>query len=258
MGSGNQHSSRPEPPGRCSQPPSRQSSAPRPTARWCWRAHAGPPVPDLATWISSTRSKRPAPWAASTQVSPGAKPAPTTRWTPRSRASWSRESSARTSSMSSLVDTTCCPARTNTAACPACTRPGPASTTTSASMGSVIAPGVDRGGVTQAARHQFGPAGAVVTDDDLVDIGGDELAGQARPDRTDADDADAGHRSAQLGAGELAPSSGLGRRAAGTTQTQRGGDQTRQPDGHQGPSNHLHRGASWNRTSDLTLIRGAL
>ena len=43
-------------------------------------------------------------------------------------------------------------------------------------------PMVDGGGVTQAVPHQLGPADAVVTDDDLVDVGGDQLAGQTGPD----------------------------------------------------------------------------
>ena len=39
--------------------PGRASRGPcPPSARWCWRAQAGPPVPTLATWISSTSSKR--------------------------------------------------------------------------------------------------------------------------------------------------------------------------------------------------------
>ena len=69
---GKKHSSRPRargpaPPGVV--PPGRN---PRPAGRrGCCRAHAGPPVPWWATWISSTLSNWPAAWRASTHDRPG-------------------------------------------------------------------------------------------------------------------------------------------------------------------------------------------
>ena len=51
---------------------------------------------------------------------------------------------------------------------------------------------------------------------------------------------------------------GLRADTIGTPEPQSGGDERSHADGDECPTDHLHRGASWNRTSDLTLIRGAL
>ena len=47
-------------------------------ALWCCFAHAGPPVPSLAIWISSTESSSFDAKSTNAQVSPGANAAPAT------------------------------------------------------------------------------------------------------------------------------------------------------------------------------------
>ena len=67
-----------------------------------------------------------------------------------------------------------------------------------------------------------------------------------------------GLTSVEVRTGEFAPTTGLRADTIGTPEPQSGGDERSHADGDECPTDHLHRGASWNRTSDLTLIRGAL
>ena len=64
--------------------------------------------------------------------------------------------------------------------------------------------------------------------------------------------------SVETRARKFAPSAGSGWGDTRSAEPNGGGDKRPHADGNHGPSDHLHRGASWNRTSDLTLIRGAL
>ena len=62
----------------------------------------------------------------------------------------------------------------------------------------------------------------------------------------------------EVGTGELAPSSALGGHATAAPQPNDGRDGSGDTKGEHGPAKSSHGGASWNRTSDLILIRDAL
>jgi hypothetical protein len=66
------------------------------------------------------------------------------------------------------------------------------------------------------------------------------------------------HELLQFRAAELAPPALLEGHGAATLEPHAGGGDAGEHEGQGGPAYGLHRGASWNRTSDLTLIRGAL
>ena len=53
---------------------------------------------------------------------------------------------------------------------------------------------------------------------------------------------------------ELAPTALLGGHTALAAHTQDAGDRAGQGQGHEGSTQCFHRGASWNRTSDLHII----
>ena len=267
MGSGNQHSSRPDPPAARLQPPSRQSTAPR--AERPGGAGGRRRARRCPTWPRGSRRPRRSGWrrgAASTQVRPGAKPAPTTRAHPARGPRGRVSSRARTSSTSSRR-------RHHGMRRPderrglAGVRPAGAGehAPTSTSSGSVVAPRVDGRGLHRGWwPPALGPGDAVVADHDRRRHRCDtSWPGEPRPDRADAEDRRHGS--------DDAVSPARGRRARAILRTgaaiacrrhrRRSAAATRlaKPDGH---ARHrriiVDRGASWNRTSDLTLIRGAL
>ena len=91
-------------------------------------------MPILATWSSSTSSNQAMPWAARTQLRPGAKPAPTTTGASARRSADWRPRMATVSARSSRTMTVGRPAATAASAAASCVPRGEATTTTSASI----------------------------------------------------------------------------------------------------------------------------
>ena len=120
IGSGNQSSSRPLPPGRSIHSPSCQPIAVSPSASWCCTAHAGPAVPCVATWISSATCSWRHRWSASKPVRPGLIAAPTISAAPCLGRNRRGRPASCTSSMSADIDTTETPAARYSSASCAC------------------------------------------------------------------------------------------------------------------------------------------
>jgi hypothetical protein len=103
----------------------------------------------------------------------------------------------------------------------------------------------------QACRPGLGDAQAV----DLTEE--QQLAGGAHPHRSGPYH-DGAHRLLQFRAAELTPPALLQGDGAAALEPDAGRADAGEDESQGGPAEGFHRGASWNRTSDLTLIRGAL
>ena len=250
------------PPAAGSTSPSWNPTASPRSARCCWRAHAGPGrAVDRDVDLVAARQARDTSRRASRPVRPGDIPAPTTNGTPLPSARRSRSARARTSSRSSLTETTATPASRKTDGPVGACGPPWASTTTSRSSSEVDAASGDR---DRPPRRR------------------------APPSEGDGRSAHRRHRDRRRRCGsstlrelERAPATVLRRRSAGPLDAQHRSRQTHHEDGGECTSEELHpnaqatplTGTAWslrpattepgggankNRTCDLCLIRAAL